>query len=161
MQSDGRVNAIQDTEELRYWASAMTDGYAQSRARSGKWLCGCVEVLLFKERSFGRGWQHAIAQRLQAAVSSGALELSLEGILGSRLTSPALSDGLGWAGSSSGRADSDAYGDFWVFSMYRTITFSSARFPVSARLPLTPLADRASFLCVRIGRWFIVRYFFS
>lgn len=46
-------------------------------------------------------------------------------LLGSRLTSPA----PGCAPP--GRADSD--GDF---AMYRTITFSSARFPVSARLPL-------------------------
>lgn len=42
VQSDGRVNAIQDTEELRYWASAMTGTRSQSGARSGKWLCGVV-----------------------------------------------------------------------------------------------------------------------
>lgn len=40
--SDGRVNAIQDTEELRYWASAMTGTRSQSGAKSGKWLRGVV-----------------------------------------------------------------------------------------------------------------------
>lgn len=67
---------------------------------------------------YGGGWQRGIAQRLQAAVSFS---------FSSRQSVDFPAPGC----APPGRADSD--GDF---AMYRTIPFSSARFPVSARLPL-------------------------
>lgn len=72
VQSDGRVNAIQDTEELRYWATgtrSLEQGRVNDCAVVRQQIASGREVLLFTEPSL-RG-QRGIAQRLQAAVSWG------------------------------------------------------------------------------------------